>query len=138
MVKHLKKLTDHLRELESTVNATDNSKQSPSHAAGSHARHRIENTSGSPLGSAEADRRGTPEFDQVYYTYSQDPVLGLLNNNHPVCPTCKRGNAQDQRHVSFSSTSDHNLLNHLPEHRFQDKIENWITWKWRWAASTAR
>jgi hypothetical protein len=136
MVKHLKKLTDHVRELEIAVNATD-SQQSSSHADGSSARYRTENTPGSKLGCSEADRRGTPEFDQVYYTFSQDPVLGLLSN-YPLCPTCKIGNAQDQRHVSFSSVSDHNLLDRSPQHRFQGKIENWVTWKWRWAASTAR
>ena len=136
MVKHLKKLTDHVRELETTVNATD-AQQSSSHADGSSARHRIENSAGSRHGCTEADRPGTPEFDQVYYTFSHDPALGLLNN-YPMCPTCKTGNAQDQRHVSFSSVSDHNLLNHSRQHRYQGKIEKWITWKWRWAASTAR
>ena len=69
MVKHLKKLTDHVRELEIVVNATD-TQQLSSHVDGSSALYRTENTPGSKLGCAKADRHGTLEFDQVYYTSS--------------------------------------------------------------------
>jgi hypothetical protein len=106
IVKHLKKLAQHVRDLESTISATD-VQPSSTHADGSTVRNRIENSSGSRLGCRKADRHITPESDQVYYTLPQDLLLGLPNN-HPMFPTCTIDNGQ------------------------------WITWKWRWAASSTR
>lgn len=108
MVKHLKKLTQHVRELESTINARD-AQPSSSHADGSTVPNRIENTSGSERGCRKADRRATPEFDQVYCTLPQGSISGFLDN-YPMSPTCTIDNEHAQ----------------------------WITWKWRWAASSAR
>lgn len=107
MVKHLKKLTHHVRELESTITATD-AQPSSSHADGSSVRNRIGNTSGSKFGCGKADRRATPEFDQVYYTLSQDSIS--LQDNYPMSPTCTIDDGQAQS----------------------------MTWKWRWAAASAR
>lgn len=106
IVKHLKKLTQRVRELESTISATD-VQPSSTHADGSTVRSRIENSSGSRLGCRKGDKGATPESDQVYYTMPQDLISGLPNN-YPMSPTCTIDNGQ------------------------------WITWKWRWAASGAR
>ncbi|KAG0603584.1 hypothetical protein M758_10G104800 [Ceratodon purpureus] len=75
MVKHLKKLTQHVRELESTISARD-AQPSSSYSDGSTIRNRRENTSVSKRGC----RGATPEFDQVYYTSPRGSVSGFLDN----------------------------------------------------------
>lgn len=101
MVKHLKKLTQHVRELESTISARD-AQPSSSYSDGSTIRNRRENTSVSKRGC----RGATPEFDQVYYTSPRGSVSGFLDN-YPLS----------------TIGSEH---------------AQWIAWKWRWAASSAR
>ncbi|XP_024396300.1 uncharacterized protein [Physcomitrium patens] len=144
MIKHLKKLTDHVRELETTVYAADHAEPFSPHADGSSIRPKLVNSIGSKNWCAEAGKCGTSELDQVYCSFPQDTVLGLLHSIYQLCPACTIVNAHDRSHVSFSTDSDHVLLNPSnrvhhshPQHICQDKINSWI-WKWRWAASIAR
>lgn len=118
MVKHLKKLTQNVRELETTI-----------HAADDH---------GSSVRNNRAEHTSTRQCfgNQVYNTFPQDQAFW---DNYPLRSL---DHGQGPRSVTtLSSVSDHNL-SELPSaarrHAFQDGITNWITWKWRWAASNAR
>jgi len=127
MVKHLKKLTQNVRELETSIHAIDAAQATSSHADhGSSLRNRTENTT--------SDRHCFA--GQVYNTFPQDPAFW---ENYPLSSL---GHGQDPPSVSLSSVSDHNLseIPSAARHSdlFRNGIANWITWKWRWAASSAR
>lgn len=129
VVKKLKKLTQNVRERETTILATDAQATSSHTDHGSSVRNRIEHPT--------SDRQCFTEH--VYNTFPQDRAFW---ENYPLCPL---DHGPDQPSVSLSSVSDHTLSepplaarHSVPHFLFQDGITNWITWKWRWAASSAR
>lgn len=133
MVKHLKRLTDHMRELESTVNSAE---------------QHLSTNSNYRVGSsnAKANKSTTTECNNYYSYASEENLSGglLLDNNNQTCVADQQNIRGGQRHVYFSSLHDVRTTN-IAHHEASsaqimviDKLKRWITWKWRWAASSAR
>lgn len=133
MVKHLKRLTDHMRELESTVNSAE---------------HHLSTNSNYHVGSsnAKANKSTTTECNNYYSCASEENPSGglLLDNNNQTCVANHQNIRGGQRHVYFSSLHDvctTDIAHHessSAQTMVIDKLKRWITWKWRWAASATR
>lgn len=128
MVKHLKRLTDHMRELESTVSTTNTPDLQPH---GTKLRTEAMRP-GSKVG-VNGVKGATPEPEHVNAESSE-------LDDYEMCPENKHA----QKRVFFSPMLEQRAFKpRLGDHNFEqlrdvEELKKWTTWKWRWAASSAR